>query len=60
MKNKIKLFLENKIVDGFLIGLILLNFIVFIFQTDINFYNKFALLIGVIGAAFIDVTKKQD
>lgn len=41
MKEKIQKFLENKYVDNFLIGLILLNFIVFIFQTDINFYNKF-------------------
>jgi len=55
MKNKIKLFLENKIVDGFLIGLILLNFIVFIFQTDINFYNKFAFLIDKFEAFSITI-----
>lgn len=41
MKEKIRNFLENIYVDNFLIGLILLNFIVFIFQTDTNFYNMF-------------------
>ncbi len=41
MKEKIRKFLENTYVDNFLIGLILLNFIVFIFQTDVNFYNTF-------------------
>ncbi len=41
MKEKIRKFLEKTYVDNFLIGLILLNFIVFIFQTDANFYNTF-------------------
>lgn len=41
MKQKIRNFLENKYVDIFLIGLIILNFIVFIFQTDVSFYNSF-------------------
>lgn len=41
MKAKIKIFLENKIVDSFLIILIILNFILFIFQTDSNFYDHF-------------------
>ena len=41
MKEKIRNFLENTYVDNFLIGLILLNFIVFIFQTDTNFYTMF-------------------
>ena len=41
MKEKIRTFLENTLVDNFLIGLILLNFVVFIFQTDVNFYTTF-------------------
>lgn len=45
MKNKIRAFLLNKYVDGFLIGLILLNFVVFIFQTDANFYASCKILI---------------
>jgi len=44
MKKSTKNFLENKYVDNFLIGLILLNLIVFIFQTDADFYNKFRYL----------------
>ncbi len=46
MKDKIQKFLANKYVDNFLIGLILLNFIVFIFQTDVNFYNHYKILIS--------------
>lgn len=46
MKQKIRSFLENKYVDNFLIGLIILNFIVFIFQTDIGFYNNFKIYIN--------------
>ena len=46
MKQQIRNFLANKYVDNFLIGLILLNFIVFIFQTDINFYNSFKIYIA--------------
>ncbi len=46
MKAKINQFLENKHVDNFLIALILFNFIVFIFQTDINFYNNFKSFIN--------------
>lgn len=45
MREKIREFLENIYVDNFLIGLILLNFIVFIFQTDINFYTTFKVYI---------------
>lgn len=41
MKEKIRKILENTYVDNFLIGLILLNFIVFVFQTDVKFYNTF-------------------
>lgn len=46
MKQQIRKFLANKYVDNFLIGLILLNFIIFIFQTDINFYNSFKIYIA--------------
>lgn len=46
MKDKIQKFLANKYVDNFLIGLILLNFIVFIFQTDVNFYNNYKIIIN--------------
>lgn len=46
MKQKIRNLLENKLVDNFLIALIILNFIVFIFQTDINFYNNFKTYIN--------------
>lgn len=46
MKQKIRNLLENKLVDNFLITLIILNFIVFIFQTDINFYNNFKTYIN--------------
>ncbi len=46
MKDKIQKFLANKYVDNFLIGLILLNFIVFIFQTDISFYNHYKVIIN--------------
>lgn len=45
MKEKLRNFLENAYVDNFLIGLILLNFIIFIFQTDINFYTTFKVYI---------------
>ena len=45
MREKIKIFLENIYVDNFLVGLILLNFIVFIFQTDISFYTTFKIYI---------------
>ena len=45
MKQQIRKFLANKYVDNFLIGLILLNFIVFIFQTDVNFYNSYKIYI---------------
>lgn len=45
MKKNIKSFLDNRYVDNFLIGLILLNFIIFIFQTDINFYNRYREII---------------
>lgn len=45
MKEKIRKFLENTYVDNFLIGLILLNFIVFIFQTDVSFYARFKIYI---------------
>lgn len=41
MKEQVQKILENKYVDNFLISLILLNFIVFIFQTDTNFYNTY-------------------
>lgn len=41
MKKQIRQFLENKYVDNFLIALILMNFLVFIFQTDVTFYNHF-------------------
>lgn len=47
MKQKISEFLENKYVDNFLIGLILLNFIIFIFQTDVSFYNHFKKYINI-------------
>jgi len=46
MKYKIRNFLENKYVDIFLIGLIISNFIVFIFQTDTRFYNNFKTYIN--------------
>lgn len=46
MKQKILEFLENKYVDNFLIGLIILNFIVFVFQTDIGLYNYFKIYIN--------------
>ena len=46
MKQKIRNLLKNKLVDNFLIALIILNFIVFIFQTDINFYNNFKTYIN--------------
>lgn len=46
MKQQIRNFLANKYVDNFLIGLILLNFIVFIFQTDVNFYNSYKIYIA--------------
>lgn len=46
MKKIINNFLENKYVDSFLIGLILLNLIVFIFQTDVNFYNSYKFYIN--------------
>lgn len=45
MKKSIKNFLENSYVDNFLIGLILLNLIIFIFQTDMNFYNSYEIYI---------------
>lgn len=45
MRKRIRNFLENIYVDNFLVGLILLNFIVFIFQTDINFYTTFKMYI---------------
>ena len=45
MKEKLRNFLENAYVDNFLIVLILLNFIIFIFQTDINFYTTFKVYI---------------
>lgn len=45
MRERIRNFLENIYVDNFLVGLILLNFIVFIFQTDINFYTTFKMYI---------------
>ena len=45
MKQKIRDILENRYIDNFLIGLIILNFMVFIFQTDIGFYNKFKIYI---------------
>lgn len=45
MKKTIKFFLENSYVDNFLIGLILLNLIIFIFQTDVNFYNSYKIYI---------------
>jgi voltage-gated potassium channel len=45
LKKSIANFLENRYVDNFLTGLILLNLIVFIFQTDVDFYNKFKSLI---------------
>lgn len=45
MKKSIKIFLENSYVDNFLIGLILLNLIIFIFQTDVNFYNSYKIYI---------------
>ncbi len=45
MKREIQNFLENKYIDNFLIGLILLNFTVFIFQTDVNFYNSYKFYI---------------
>ena len=47
MKEKIQKFLENKYVDNFLISLILLNFILFIFQTDMNFYHKYKDYINI-------------
>ena len=47
MKEKIRKFLENTYVDNFLIGLILLNFIIFIFQTDVNFYTTFKKYIDI-------------
>lgn len=46
MKQKIKNFLENKNVDNCLIWLIILNFIVFIFQTDEKIYNHFQFIIN--------------
>ena len=46
IKQQIRNFLENKYVDDFLIGLIILNFVVFIFQTDINFYSHFKVYIN--------------
>jgi len=41
MKEQIRKILANKYVDNFLIALILLNFLIFIFQTDAIFYNRF-------------------
>lgn len=46
MKKRIRQFLENKYVDNFLIALILMNFLVFIFQTDVTFYNHFKVQIN--------------
>lgn len=46
MKKQIRQILDNKYVDNFLIALILLNFLVFIFQTDITFYNQFKVQIN--------------
>ena len=46
MKKQIRQFLENKYVDNFLIALILMNFLVFIFQTDTTFYNHFNVQIN--------------
>ena len=46
MKRQIRQFLENKYVDNFLIALILMNFLVFIFQTDVTFYNHFKVQIN--------------
>lgn len=46
MKKQIRQFLENKYVDNFLIALILMNFLVFIFQTDVTFYNHFKMQIS--------------
>lgn len=53
MKEKIRKFLENTYIDNFLIGLILLNFILFIFQTDVNFYNTFKDYIEIFELASI-------
>ena len=41
IKNKIEKLINNKYVEIFLIFLILFNFVLFIFQTDINFHNHF-------------------
>lgn len=46
MKQQIRNILTNKYVDNFLIVLILLNFVVFIFQTDVNFYNSYKIYIA--------------
>lgn len=46
MKQQIRNVLTNKYVDNFLIVLILLNFVVFIFQTDVNFYNSYKIYIA--------------
>lgn len=46
MKQQIRKILTNKYVDNFLIILILLNFVVFIFQTDVNFYNSYKIYIA--------------
>jgi len=46
MKKNIKNFLANPYVDNFLIVLILLNFIIFIFQTDVKFYSTYKLFIN--------------
>lgn len=45
MKRQISLFLENQYVKRFLIILILLNIVVFVFETDSIFYTNFATFI---------------
>lgn len=47
MKKNINSFLESKFIRNFLIFLILLNLIVFIFETDTVFYNNFKVFINI-------------
>lgn len=54
-KEKIKLFLENRFIEQFLIGLILLNLVVFIFQTDTVFYDNYKKYIDIFETISISI-----
>lgn len=45
MKKQINILLSNQYIERFLIILIMLNIIVFIFETDTTFYNNFSFFI---------------